>query len=144
MSRSGYSDDWGDQWQHIMWRGAVASAIRGRRGQQFLQELLTGLDAMPEKRLISDELEQNGEFCALGVVGQARGIDMQNIDPECYLTVAHTFNISQALAQEVAYMNDEDNPYYAQETPESRWQRMRTWVVSNIKKPETIEVKNEL
>jgi len=31
MSRSGYSDDFGNdyQWQQIMWRGAVASAIRG-------------------------------------------------------------------------------------------------------------------
>jgi hypothetical protein len=37
MSRSGYSDDYGDDepWQLIMWRGAVASAFRGRRGQPF-------------------------------------------------------------------------------------------------------------
>jgi hypothetical protein len=37
MSRSGYSDDL-ENWSLIRWRGAVASAIRGRRGQAFLRE----------------------------------------------------------------------------------------------------------
>lgn len=32
MSRCGYSDDY-DQWALIRWRGAVESAIRGKRGQ---------------------------------------------------------------------------------------------------------------
>lgn len=35
MSRSGYTDDC-DGWQLIMYRGAVASAIRGARGQRLL------------------------------------------------------------------------------------------------------------
>lgn len=35
MSRSGYSDDcYG--WELICWRGAVNSAIKGKRGQSFL------------------------------------------------------------------------------------------------------------
>jgi hypothetical protein len=46
MSRSGYSDDH-SEWDLIRWRGAVASAIRGKRGQAFLRELLVALDAMP-------------------------------------------------------------------------------------------------
>ena len=45
MSRSGYSDDC-DTWPLICWRGAVASALRGRRGQQFLIELRDALDAI--------------------------------------------------------------------------------------------------
>ena len=48
MSRSGYSDDIDDNWAHIMWRGRVASSIRGKRGQAMLRELLAALDAMPE------------------------------------------------------------------------------------------------
>lgn len=44
----------------IRWRGAVASAIRGKRGQAFLREMLAALDAMPEKRLIAGSLVFDG------------------------------------------------------------------------------------
>lgn len=56
MSRSGYSDDL-DSWSMIRWRGAVTSATRGARGQAFFREMLAALDAMPEKKLIADDLE---------------------------------------------------------------------------------------
>lgn len=46
MSRSGYSDDI-DQWDLICWRGAVASAIRGKRGQAFLLEMWKAMTALP-------------------------------------------------------------------------------------------------
>lgn len=65
MSRSGYSDEC-DDWQLIMWRGAVASSMRGRRGQAFLKETLAALDALPEKKLIDYDLEREGAVCALG------------------------------------------------------------------------------
>ena len=55
MSRSGYSDDL-ETWQLIKWRGQVMSAIRGKRGQKFLRELLAALDAMPKKILITEDL----------------------------------------------------------------------------------------
>jgi len=60
MSRSGYIEDWDDQWGLICYRGAVKSAIRGRRGQAFLREMLAALDALPEKRLITEELVIDG------------------------------------------------------------------------------------
>ena len=62
MSRSGYSEDC-DGRELIMWRGAVAAAIRGKRGQRALRELVVALDAMPAKRLITDALEIDGEYC---------------------------------------------------------------------------------
>ena len=55
MSRSGYHDGI-DQWDLIRWRGAVASAIRGKRGQAFLREMLDALDALPEPKLIAHDL----------------------------------------------------------------------------------------
>ena len=58
MSRSGYHDDC-EGWDLI--RGAVKSAIRGRRGQAFLKEMLAALDALPEKRLITEDLVIDGE-----------------------------------------------------------------------------------
>jgi hypothetical protein len=53
MSRSQYIDDCDDNWQLIRWRGMVASAIRGKRGQQFLKDLLAALDAMPVNAVLA-------------------------------------------------------------------------------------------
>ncbi len=131
MSRSGYHDI-DDGWELIKWRGMVASAIRGKRGQKLLRDLLTALDTMPEKLLIAEELEdQYGDHCALGVLGKSRGFDLASIDPEDYSQVATAFGIAECLAQEIVYMNDE---YRARgETPEQRWTRMRAWVAAQIK-----------
>jgi len=129
MSRAGYSDDI-DGWALIRWRGQVASAIRGARGQKFLRDLLAALDAMPVKRLIRDDLEnEDGEVCAIGALGKARGIDMAPIDPEEPEVVASIFDIAQQLAREVVYMNDEGYSYV---TPEGRYVQMRKWVAGLI------------
>jgi len=55
VSRSGYSDDL-DNWDLIKWRGQVASATRGKRGQKLLTDLLAALNAMSEHSLIAHEL----------------------------------------------------------------------------------------
>lgn len=131
MSRSGYSDDcYDDDNSGYLYRGAVMSAIRGRRGQAFLKEMLAALDALPEKKLIYGELEQDGAVCAIGAVGKARGVDMTEIDPEDAETVAATFKIAPAMAREVVYENDDE--YRVKETPEARFIRMRKWVADQI------------
>jgi len=138
MSRSGYGD-YDCDYPEIMaknWRGAVLSAMRGRRGQAFLKELDEALSAMPVKRLIKDalvkeaDLIHEGEVCALGALGKARGIDMSEIDPEDYEMVARAFGIAPAMAQEIMWMNDER--YYAA-TPEKRYADMQAWIKENIK-----------
>ena len=145
MSRSGYSDDYDyEQWQGIMWRGAVASAFRGKRGQAFLREMLAALDALPEKRLISRELVAGSdpnfigpvradEVCALGAVGKARGLDMTGIDPEDHDTVAGKFDVAHAMACEIMFENDEAGGYWKEETPEDRFSRMRRWIAGQIR-----------
>ena len=130
MSRSNYSED-GDNWACIRWSGAVKSAMRGQRGQSFLKELLAAMDAMENKELIADELEFNGQFCALGVVGNKRGIDMSEIDPEDEREVSKAFGIARAMAHEIAYMNDE-GVWWCEESPRHRWARMREWVEEQI------------
>jgi hypothetical protein len=136
MSRSGYSDDC----ENIeLWRTAVRNATYGKRGQAMLRELADALDAMPEKRLIANELQTaDGEFCTIGVLGHVRGVDMKNIEPEDRYAVADAFNIAPALAAEIVYENDENDYRWVgnqrvQETPEERWTRMRAWVQSNLK-----------
>lgn len=140
VSRSGYTDDI-DNWQLIMWRGRVASAIRGKRGQALLREMLEAMDALPEKRLVASALEAEGQFCALGTVGQKRGVDMSELDPEDYETVAAKFGIATPLAQEIFWENDE--AWGPGEAPEARFKRMRAWVVSNLKEVPTSPAKQE-
>lgn len=162
MSRSGYSDDC-DGWDLIRWRGAVASAIRGKRGQAMLQEMLQALDAMPDKRLVSESLvTSDGDYCTLGALGRARGMDMGGIGPEDRESVARAFGISEALAAEIMYLNDEGvvsntrwieveicgpvRPNFPEwgkhsktvsianeNAAKQRWSYMRSWVESNLK-----------
>jgi hypothetical protein len=132
MSRSGYSDDWdGDaNWVMIRWRGAVKSAINGKRGQAFLRELIKALDALPKPELIASELESGDQVCAIGAVGKMRGLDMSELDPEDIDYVASVFGIPRALACEIVYENDEG--YFA--SSYSRFEAMRRWAVAHLNK----------
>lgn len=133
MSRSGYSDDY-DQWSLIRWRGAVASAIRGKRGQALLREMLAALDAMPEKALIArDFLDAERDVCALGAVAVKRGMELSQLDPDDREGTAEAFGVADALTAEIVYENDEGGRYG--ETPQDRWKRVRAWVASNIRDP---------
>lgn len=132
MSRSGYNDDC-DDWAIIRWRGAVASAISGARGQAMLRELLEALDAMPEKRLIAHDIVCSDGVCALGALGRKRGLDLSPLDPEDTATLASRLGVAEALVREVVFMNDE--AMFTPETPDARWRRMRGWVAAQIKEP---------
>lgn len=138
MSRSGYSDDC-DGWSIIRWRGQVASAIKGKRGQRLLIDLYQALEAMPEKKLITGSLETtDGEVCALGALGKVRGIDMKANAPESedecgdddkWEGLGDLFGAADQLTREIMYMNDEwlDNV-----TPEERYEKMKAWVLKRI------------
>lgn len=158
MSRSGYCDDYGDDDPLALgrYRAQVASAIRGKRGQALLRELLAALDAMPEKRLVAGELEADGQFCALGVVGQARGLNLAAIDTYDVETLGPKFNIAEQLAREIMWVNDEHvsewqhmqfeicgpmRPWEyhlkwervpTERAGEKRWETVREWVAQNI------------
>lgn len=132
MSRSNYNDDC-EQWALICWRGAVTKAIKGKRGQQLLIELAAALDAMPNKRLIQDELEHNGEVCALGALGKVRSMELSKLDPYDAEGMGRAFGVAPALIREIEFENDEEFSY-PPATPEQRWVRMRRWVKDNIAK----------
>lgn len=144
MSRSGYSDDCDDDTLALgRYRGQVASAIRGKRGQAFLRELADAMDAMPAKVLIAERLvDKYGRCCAIGVVCQARGISVEGVDYSAPDEVGKLVGIASQMAAEIEYENDEWGGNFgmtwSQETPQQRWIRMRKWVTDNLVK----EVKN--
>src|ERR1700744_1892497 len=130
MSRSGYSEDCENL---ALYREAVRRAIQGKRGRAFLQEMLTALDALPEKRLISHELrDADGEVCAIGSVGLKRGVDMSKLDVEDADQLATAFGIAPSLVREIEFMNDDDFSYRTGPTPEQRFASMRAWVVKML------------
>lgn len=133
MSRSGYSDDSDEGYG--LWRGAVLSAMRGKRGQALLRALADALDAMPDKRLgRSAFVDRNNCLCTLGALAAAKGMDLDALDDAAdygdHQAIGDQFDIAVPLAQEIMWLNDEAGHY--QETPEQRWQRMRAWVGEHI------------
>ena len=162
MSRSGYTED-DEDGTFGLWRGSVMRAILGKRGQQALKELAAAMDAMPVKTLAAESLvTDGGEFCTLGVLGNARGLDMKPIDPDDWDAVAAAFNMAPAMVREIVYENDEGlsgyeyqdvvicgpiRPWYPEHGNHTRsvsvaiphevlaakrWQRMRKWVADHI------------
>ena len=134
MSRSGYTDD-GDHWDMIRWRGAVTAAIKGRRGQAFLRELAAALDALPEKKLIADDLEREGQVCALGAIGRERGLPLSEIDPWDREKLAEAFGVAKALALEIEDVNDHVCRYHTlagEHEDAARWRIVREWVAEQI------------
>lgn len=117
MSRSGYTDDYDqDPLAAGRWRAAVKSSLNGKRGQDFLRELLAALDAMPDKRLIANAATKDGCMCTLAVVAAKRGHDLQELDADMesweWDRIADQLGISQAMAREVMYLNDEMTDYF--------------------------------
>jgi hypothetical protein len=75
-------------------------------------------------------VNEEGEHCALGVVGAVRGIDMTKIDPEEYDQVANAFDVAEPLVREIEFEND---GWGESQTPEQRWQSVRKWVDQQIR-----------
>lgn len=131
MGRSGYNYDYDEPGALAMWRGVIASATRGKRGQRFFRDLVSALDAVPDKRLIANEFQRDdGAMCALGALAKVKGADLAEWREEDYELLGEAFDIAHQLAQEVMFMNDEER---SSETREDRWIRMRAWAASQIR-----------
>lgn len=145
MTRSGYVDDYENPGTLNCWRANVDRTLGGKRGQAFLREMASALDAMPVKELIAYELvSEVGAVCAIGSVAVARKMDVSKLDPDEPDDVSAAFRISGVLTREIVYENDENAPLHERgedggwkrlppETPAQRWQRMRKWVDAQIR-----------
>lgn len=127
MSRHGYVEfDGDDALAEGRWRGAVRSALRGKRGQAFFRELIESLDAMPEKALAPHSFTRGGEVCALGSVALKRGIDVSDFEPGegeddwddeiDHDALAKIFGIAPVMVREIMYENDECDQWHWEDT----------------------------
>jgi hypothetical protein len=123
--------------------GAMRSAIRGRRGQQLLRDLIAGLDALPVPELAAGALEdpETGCVCALGAVRLQRGaeavpLDFDPTDPDIdWRYLAKPFDISETLAHAVISENEYGNKRNDEQSRRRRWQSVRAWAVGNLVAP---------
>ena len=134
MSRHGYTDDWDydNQIGYINYRGAVASALRGKRGQDFLQEMLEAMATMPKHELIAGELVHEGAACALGTVALKRGMDVSNLDIEDAESVAAAFGIAVPMAREIMWVNDKAYDWNGNLTDAARFEKVRRWIEGEL------------
>jgi len=123
MSRSSYSDDYGDDFpgQLGLFRANVRRSIRSARGQARLRELRDALLAMPVKELDSDVFVEgeasNPAVCALGqwALTKAGGDvesakEMAGHDPECDESTAEALaehGWPRLVVLETIYENDD-------------------------------------
>lgn len=131
-----------EPWMAGQQAGALRAAVRGRRGQAFLRELVAALDALPVKELAAGALEdpETGCCCAFGAVARARGWGEEQLGfdptdgdasaPESLL--AEAFGVSKTLAFQVIAENEDFSSCNTPGWRGCRWFRVRSWAVSQI------------
>jgi hypothetical protein len=135
-------DDW-ESWMDGQRAGALRSAIQGRRGQRFLQDLINALDALPEPELSAGALEdeETGCCCAFGAVRRFRGAESVPLyfhpmeEDVTSDKLAKPFDVSRALAWEVVEANE---GWCKSNSPGARRQRfkeVRRWAVGALLAP---------
>ena len=129
-----------------LWQSMYQRSLKGKRGQRNLRDFIAALDAMPEKRLISDAQvekeydEDKDEYvvvgvCAVACFAAARGKDPAYFgdedDSDIYSTaeLGRSAGLSWTMAWEMTNANDEE---FGSLSPEERWQAMRDWAVLKL------------
>lgn len=139
MTRLYYDDEPSPQEEGLI-AGALRSAIRGKRGQRFLRDLIAALDALPSKELSAGALEdeQTGCCCAFGAVRRWRGAAAVPLwfDPmEEDLSPSHLaepFNVSETLAWAVVAANESCFSGNAEPERRRRWEEVKRWALRHL------------
>jgi hypothetical protein len=140
MTRLYYDDDDSDPSQEGLAAGALCSAIRGKRGQRFIRDLVQALDALPLPELAAGALEdeETGCCCAFGAVRRFRGADAvplwfhpmeEDMTPD---NLAEPFNVSETLAWAVVQANEDGMTGNDESTRRRRWKQVRYWAVRQL------------
>jgi hypothetical protein len=127
-----------DVWGYVRYRGAVKSSISGRRGQEFLKELLKTIETLPKKELaVGAFLDSDGCACALGALALKRGHNPDELAGCHYMEperLAVFFGVATALVREIMFENDAALELFADRDRRRTWLRIHNWLNRNIKK----------
>lgn len=148
MSRSCYSDDYGDEFpgQINLYRANVQRSIASRAGQARLRELRDALLSLPTKELEA-ELFAGGtqdapRVCALGAwalakaggdVAIARDMVSNDADDHETYEALKSYGWPRLVVLEGVYVNDEGP--WGSETTTARYTRVLSWVESQLALP---------
>jgi hypothetical protein len=141
MSRSCYSDDYGDEFpgQLELYRANVQRSIRSKAGQARLRELRDALLALPVKELEADTFAggspETPRVCALGAWALAKAGDVEaagdmvptDADDHDTYDALKAHGWPKLVVLEAIYQND-DGHVYRHETPALRYARVLAWV----------------
>ncbi len=132
--RLSYSEEEDYPGQFGLWQGNCKRSLKGKDGQAELKELRAALLALPEKRLIHGSLiDADGEVCAVGAYARYKGLNLSKFDPESDTDdVGIEAGMPKLVAWKVVEMNDME---LDTETPEKRYEKMLTWVESQLAQP---------
>lgn len=128
--------------QAELWQANCERSLNGKKGQAALRELAAALLALPEKKLIADELENEaGEVCAIGALAKFKGKENPKIGDSfgdfdeleansdeierATVSLAQELGVPRMVAIAVVCENDDCFP---DPTPEQRYERMLAWV----------------
>jgi len=91
------------------------------------EDIIVGGDELVTGR---GEVVHVGEVCALGALGQARGLDMTKLSVDDPEFIADAFGVAHQLAREIIWVNDDD---CKGASPEERFASVRAWVARQIR-----------
>lgn len=141
--RINYSDEEDRPGQFDLWQANCRRSLNGRAGQAALRELEAELMAMPERRLIADDLAADGEVCAVGALmkrrlvtagaeptaAQARLEDLNDSEWESDYVAAQETRVPRLVAWKLVELNDIELEGM---TPEARYSAVLEWVRGQI------------
>lgn len=156
MSRISYSDDPDYPGQFELWQANCRRSLKGKAGQAALRELETALLALPEKRLIAEQLfDDEGEVCAIGALAKHKGQltdDLRAWGEREMEEVGVHLGMPRLVAWKVVELNDfhltgsdlvtcagpyrwpaEKPKVWVPITAESRYQQILAWVQRQLK-----------
>lgn len=156
--RISYTDEEDVPGQFALWQANCRRSLQGKKGQAALRELEAALLALPEKRLIANNLQDpKGEVCALGALAKFKGRDIPPVaenewgeidEDEEMEEYGVSLGMPRLVAWKVVCKNDVEidgdyvtvpGPYrwfqeeqklraYVPVTPEIRYEKMLGWV----------------
>lgn len=134
--RINYSEDEDFPGQFSLWQGNCQRSLAGKKGQESLRELEAALLALSSKRLITDELDDGKDVCAIGALVRYKHITPE-ADPESEMEdVGVECGMPRLVAWKVVELNDEHFNFRYEDnfqkrimyTPEERYLAILGWV----------------